>query len=34
MRAAGFTDVVIETACEIDKEGRRYPIFLATATRP
>ena len=34
MRAAGFTDVAIETACEVDKEGRRYPIFLATATRP
>lgn len=34
MRAAGFTEVVIETACEIDKEGRRYPVFLATATRP
>ena len=34
MRAAGFTDVAIETACEVDKEGKRYPIFLATATRP
>ena len=34
LRAAGFTDVAIETACEVDKEGRRYPIFLATATRP
>ena len=34
LREAGFVDVVIETACEIEKEGRRYPIFLATAARP
>lgn len=34
MGEAGFVDVVIETACTIEKEGRHYPIFLATATRP
>ena len=33
MRAAGLTDIAIETACEIDRDGKRYPIFLATATR-
>ncbi len=31
---AGFADVAIETACTVDKEGKRYPIFLATAQRP
>ncbi len=31
---AGFTDVAFVTACEIDRDGRPYPIFLMTATRP
>jgi ubiquinone/menaquinone biosynthesis C-methylase UbiE len=31
MRAAGFTDVVFDTATEVTKDGRRYPIFLVTA---
>jgi len=33
LRAAGFSDVTIETACAIEKDGKRYPIFLATASR-
>lgn len=32
--AAGFADVAIDTACTVDKEGKRYPIFLATGRRP
>ncbi len=31
---AGFVDVEFGTACEVDKEQRRYPIFLVTARRP
>lgn len=31
---AGFEEVEIETACEVEREGSRYPIFLATATKP
>lgn len=34
LREAGFVEIAIETACEVEKEGRRYPIFLATAGRP
>lgn len=30
---AGFSDVAFVTACEVDKEERRYPIFLLTATK-
>lgn len=30
---AGFTDVVFETATEVDKDDQRYPIFLVTAVR-
>lgn len=33
-REAGFTDTSFVTACEVDRDGRRYPIFLFTATRP
>lgn len=33
MTAAGFVDVVFETACTVDKEGTRYSVFLATASR-
>lgn len=31
---AGFVDVRFETACEVDKERKRYSIFLVTARRP
>jgi 2-polyprenyl-3-methyl-5-hydroxy-6-metoxy-1,4-benzoquinol methylase len=34
LRAAGFVDVAIETACKVTREGKGYPIFLATARRP
>jgi 2-polyprenyl-3-methyl-5-hydroxy-6-metoxy-1,4-benzoquinol methylase len=30
---SGFTDVEFGTAAEVDKNGRRYPVFLVTATR-
>lgn len=31
---AGFTDVEVADATEMDKDGRQYSIFLATALRP
>ena len=31
---AGFVSPRFVTACEVDKEGKRYPVFLFTATRP
>ena len=31
LRAAGFIDVHVETACTVMREGRRYGVFLATA---
>ena len=31
---AGFTDVRFTTACEVNKDDKRYPIFLLTADRP
>ncbi len=34
LRDAGFRDRRFVTATEVDKDGKRYPIFLATATRP
>ena len=34
MREAGFQDPSFTTAVEVTKEGRRYPVFLVTATRP
>jgi SAM-dependent methyltransferase len=34
LREVGFAEPRVETACEIRKDGRRYTIFLATATRP
>jgi SAM-dependent methyltransferase len=30
---AGFGDVRFDTACEVSREGRTYPIFLVTATK-
>jgi ubiquinone/menaquinone biosynthesis C-methylase UbiE len=32
-RAAGFVDVEIRTAPEIERDGRRYPLFLLLAQR-
>lgn len=32
--AAGFETPVFRTACEVDRGGVRYPIFLMTARRP
>jgi ubiquinone/menaquinone biosynthesis C-methylase UbiE len=32
-RAAGFTDVEVRTATEIEKDGRRYPLLLLLARR-
>ena len=34
LTAAGFEDVAFDTATVVQKEGRSYPIFLATARRP
>jgi len=34
LREVGFAEPRVETACEISKDGRRYTVFLATATRP
>ncbi|MCO4768893.1 MAG: class I SAM-dependent methyltransferase [Deltaproteobacteria bacterium] len=31
---AGFENVQFVDACEVDREERRYPIFLVTAQRP
>jgi cyclopropane fatty-acyl-phospholipid synthase-like methyltransferase len=33
IEAAGFVNVAIDTACSVDRDGRPYTIFLATATR-
>ena len=33
-RAAGFADVAFESATEIERDGRRYPLFLLLARRP
>lgn len=30
---AGFVDVQIDTACVVHRDGRDYPVLLATATR-
>jgi SAM-dependent methyltransferase len=32
--AAGFVDVRFDTACDIERDGVRYSIFLVTAARP
>lgn len=34
MCAAGFEDISFRTACEVEKAGKRYPIFLVTARKP
>jgi Methylase involved in ubiquinone/menaquinone biosynthesis len=33
-RTAGFTDVEVWTATKIEREGRRYPVFLLLARNP
>jgi predicted TPR repeat methyltransferase len=33
LEAHGFSDIELTTAAEVDREGKRYPVFLATATR-
>jgi 2-polyprenyl-3-methyl-5-hydroxy-6-metoxy-1,4-benzoquinol methylase len=33
-RAAGFSDVEIRTATEIEKDGRRFPLFLLLGRAP
>jgi 2-polyprenyl-3-methyl-5-hydroxy-6-metoxy-1,4-benzoquinol methylase len=33
MRAAGFDEVAMDTACVVDRDGKRYSVFLATAVR-
>lgn len=34
IRGAGFSDVSFRPCHEVEKDGRTYPLFLATATRP
>lgn len=34
LRQTGFADVAFDTACALEKEGRRYTVFLVTARRP
>lgn len=34
LTAAGFVEVAFETATEVHKDGRSWPIFLVTARRP
>jgi predicted TPR repeat methyltransferase len=31
---AGFEDVHFETACDVTRDDRRYPVFLVTAVKP
>ncbi len=33
MHETGFTEVEIETACDVYRDGRHYPVFLAIGTR-
>ena len=33
MKEHGFSDIDFTTAVEVDREGKRYPVFLVTATR-
>jgi len=33
-RSAGFTDVALHDAGEVDRDGRRYTVFLLVARRP
>ena len=31
---AGFREITFVTACEVSRDGRGYPVFLLTATKP
>ena len=33
LEAHGFADIEFATAVEVDRDARRYPVFLVTATR-
>ena len=33
LEAHGFSDIDFTTAVEVDRDGKRYPVFLVTATR-
>jgi len=33
LEARGFTDIEFSTAVEVDRDGKRYPVFLVTARR-
>ena len=33
LEAHGFADIEFTTAVEVDRDGKRYPVFLVTATR-
>jgi cyclopropane fatty-acyl-phospholipid synthase-like methyltransferase len=33
LEAHGFRDIDFTTAVEVDRDGKRYPVFLVTATR-
>jgi putative AdoMet-dependent methyltransferase len=33
LEAQGFCEIDFTTAVEVDREGKRYPVFLVTATR-
>lgn len=34
LSAAGFEDLLFDTATIVERDGRRYPVFLVTARRP
>jgi predicted TPR repeat methyltransferase len=34
LEAAGFTDIRFTHCLDVEKDGGKYPLFLATATRP
>ena len=33
LRDVGFDDDVIDTACVVTRDAKRFPVFLATARR-
>ena len=33
-RDAGFADAAFTTTCDVERDGRSYPVFLFVATRP
>lgn len=34
LQEAGFVEIAFETACEVHREARAYPVFLVTARKP